>query len=171
MYAFPRLTSLGIEKYHAHWVVVIDGAETEIGCSACQEFCFVCAFQYHWTMWASQGRSNRGVDLNSSFILRAREYVVPKPECNHYLSNLRSDFFVELYTKALRHSATRRRIRFQFAKEILKSRGNHCRNGPCVASQFRVKYKYEVKHCFHALPLEKAVLLEDRTATEFSYQS
>jgi len=35
---------------------------------------------------------------------------------------------------------------------------------------FRVK-AYKVKYCFRKLPLEKSILLEDRTATEFSYQS
>ena len=35
---------------------------------------------------------------------------------------------------------------------------------------FRVK-TYKVKYCFPTLPLQKSILLEDRTATEFSYQS
>jgi hypothetical protein len=42
-----------------------------------------------------------------------------------------------------------------------------------AAAYFRSesKHNYKVKYCFRALPLEKTVLLEDRTATEFSYQS
>ena len=33
------------------------------------------------------------------------------------------------------------------------------------------KHNNNVKYCPGTLPLEKSVLLEDRTATEFSYQS
>jgi len=43
----------------------------------------------------------------------------------------------------------------------------------CLRSEslwFRVK-TYKVKYCFHKLPLENSILLEDQTTTEFSYQS
>ena len=41
------------------------------------------------------------------------------------------------------------------------------------AAYFRWESKpnYEVKYCFNVLPLKNSILLEDRTATEISFQS